>query len=84
MKSRHFLLYSALVMLVALSSCKLQEATITDPGKLYSTYSIGEKSETLDKLKEKGVKKGLMEKIIKYSEEDNWPEGIDELGRALR
>lgn len=81
----------ALLMVFVLISCtpksflfdgkKLHLVTVGDMGDLFSSYKLtdADKSELLTQLQNKS----LLEQIITYSKEENWPDAVNTLSKRL-
>jgi hypothetical protein len=63
------------------NSRKLQKVTITDFGELYSTYDLSSKEKK--ELKKQLKDQTWVDEIVEYSNEENWPEAIQELDDRL-
>lgn len=86
-----FMKYLLLIMIVALAGCssrqflfdgrKMQEVTIADMGDLYSSYSFkqSDKAELSSQLNNKE----LVNQVVTYSQEQNWPDAVNTLEKRL-
>jgi USP8 interacting len=60
---------------------KLQEVTVSDMGDLFSTYKLtdADKKELSEQLKNKA----MLDQILTYSKEENWPDAVNTLNKRL-
>lgn len=60
---------------------KMQEVTVTDMGDLYSNYSFKQSDKT--ELASQFNNKELVNQIVTYSQEQNWPDAVNTLEKRL-
>jgi hypothetical protein len=60
---------------------KVQEVFVSDMGDLYSNYNF--KTSDKEELSSQLNNKELVNQIITYSQEQNWPDGINTLSKRI-
>ncbi len=60
---------------------KATEVRITDLGEMYSTYNITEADKT--EIKQQLKDKNLIDEIVRYSKENQWPDAVNTLDERL-
>jgi hypothetical protein len=83
--------YLLLFVFVALAGCssrqflfdgrKTQEVTIADMGDLYSNYSFKQSDKV--ELSSQFNNKELVNQVVTYSQEQNWPDAVNTLEKRL-